>query len=194
MTKNQLPSYIHHFQGSALGTFVGDAMGREVEGWSWEQIKAQHGILKEMREGLYTDDTEMMIGIMESLKSVFTMSRSVKAMVLVAFLGSFGTRMVMDFLSLYALKVLNFSNTQLGLVSTTMGVIALVLSMPGGMLSDRFGSNRTEEGLCLWWLMILQRLKFRRESGTYDAPENRPDTGCAPDPRSVSAQQRRAGF
>ena len=36
------------------------------------------------------------VGIKESLKSVFTMSRSVKAMVLVAFLGSFGTRMVMD--------------------------------------------------------------------------------------------------
>ena len=79
------------------------------------------------------------VGIKESLRSVFTMSRSVKAMVLVAFLGSFGTRMVMDFLSLYALKVLNFSNTQLGLVSTTGGIIALVLSMPGGMLSDRFG-------------------------------------------------------
>lgn len=79
------------------------------------------------------------LGVKESLKSVFTMSRSVKAMVLVAFLGSFGTRMVMDFLSLYALKVLNFSNTQLGLVSTTGGIIALVLSMPGGMLSDRFG-------------------------------------------------------
>jgi MFS family permease len=79
------------------------------------------------------------IGVMESLRSVFTMSRSVKAMVLVAFLGSFGTRMVMDFLTLYALKVLNFSNTQLGIVSTTGGVIALILSMPGGMLSDRFG-------------------------------------------------------
>jgi poly(ADP-ribose) glycohydrolase ARH3 len=68
MTKDQLNTLKDHFQGSALGTFVGDAMGREVEGWSWEQIKARHGILKGVGEGFYTDDTEMMIGIMESLQ------------------------------------------------------------------------------------------------------------------------------
>ena len=68
MTKDQLSIHIDHFQGSALGTFVGDALGREVEGWSWEQIKARHGILKGIGEGFYTDDTEMMIGIMESLR------------------------------------------------------------------------------------------------------------------------------
>jgi ADP-ribosylglycohydrolase len=68
ISKNLLPTLIDRFQGSALGTFVGDAMGREVEGWSWEQIKAQYGIIKVIGEGFYTDDTEMMIGIMESLK------------------------------------------------------------------------------------------------------------------------------
>jgi ADP-ribosylglycohydrolase len=68
ISKHFLSTLIDHFQGSALGTFVGDAMGREVEGWSWEQIKARHGILKGVGEGFYTDDTEMMIGIMESLQ------------------------------------------------------------------------------------------------------------------------------
>jgi ADP-ribosylglycohydrolase len=68
MTKDQLLIHIDHFQGSALGTFVGDAMGREVEGWSWEQIKARHGILEGVGKGFYTDDTEMMIGIMEALR------------------------------------------------------------------------------------------------------------------------------
>ena len=43
-------------------------MGREVEGWSWEQIRTRHGILKGVGEGFYTDDTEMMIGIMEGLQ------------------------------------------------------------------------------------------------------------------------------
>lgn len=43
-------------------------MGREVEGWSREQIRARYGILRWIGEGLYTDDTEMMIGIMESLR------------------------------------------------------------------------------------------------------------------------------
>lgn len=55
------------FKGSALGTFVGDALGRPVEGWGPQMIQAAHGLLGEMGEGIYTDDTEMMIGIMESL-------------------------------------------------------------------------------------------------------------------------------
>lgn len=68
MAHDFLAILIDRFQGSALGTFVGDAMGREVEGWSWEQIRARHGILNKIGDGIYTDDTEMMIGIMEALK------------------------------------------------------------------------------------------------------------------------------
>jgi len=68
MSEEFLSTLIDRFQGSALGTFVGDAMGREVEGWPWEMIRARHGILKEIGEGIYTDDTEMMIGIMEALR------------------------------------------------------------------------------------------------------------------------------
>ena len=55
------------FKGSAIGTFVGDAMGRVVEGWPASAIRRSFGILEEMVEGIYTDDTEMMMGIMESL-------------------------------------------------------------------------------------------------------------------------------
>jgi len=50
-----------------MGTFVGDALGRPVEGWSSRMIQTVHGLLVEMGQGTYTDDTEMMIGIMESL-------------------------------------------------------------------------------------------------------------------------------
>jgi ADP-ribosylglycohydrolase len=68
MSRDLLPALFDRFKGSALGTFVGDAMGREVEGWSWVQIKARHGILRGIGEGTYSDDTEMTIGIMEALK------------------------------------------------------------------------------------------------------------------------------
>ncbi|MBW2058142.1 MAG: ADP-ribosylglycohydrolase family protein [Deltaproteobacteria bacterium] len=65
------PGVLEHlkarFKGSALGTFVGDALGRPVEGWSSQMIRAAYGLLGRMKEGVYTDDTEMMIGIMESL-------------------------------------------------------------------------------------------------------------------------------
>lgn len=33
MSQDLLHVLIERFQGSALGSFVGDAMGREVEGW-----------------------------------------------------------------------------------------------------------------------------------------------------------------
>lgn len=68
MSENRLTILIDTFTGSALGAFVGDAMGREVEGWPWEMINARYGILQRIGEGIYTDDTEMMIGIMESLR------------------------------------------------------------------------------------------------------------------------------
>lgn len=60
------------FKGTLLGTFVGDALGMPVEGYSIEAIKNQFGEVREMMEGrigrgTYTDDTEMMIGTAESL-------------------------------------------------------------------------------------------------------------------------------
>ena len=58
------------FRGSAMGTFVGDALGRVVEGWPAHAIRRSFGILEEMVDGIYTDDTEMMMGIMESLCEV----------------------------------------------------------------------------------------------------------------------------
>ncbi len=55
------------FLGSALGTAVGDALGRAVEGWSRDLIRLRFGLLEEVIDGRYTDDTEMMIGLMEAL-------------------------------------------------------------------------------------------------------------------------------
>jgi poly(ADP-ribose) glycohydrolase ARH3 len=60
------------FIGCMLGTHVGDALGMPVEGYEYKTIEEQYGKLREMLdarmgEGTYTDDTEMMIGIAESL-------------------------------------------------------------------------------------------------------------------------------
>lgn len=61
-----------HFAGSALGSFIGDAMGMPVEGWFAEEIRQKYGYLDKMISGRfpagwYTDDTEMMISILEAL-------------------------------------------------------------------------------------------------------------------------------
>jgi poly(ADP-ribose) glycohydrolase ARH3 len=60
------------FAGAMLGTFVGDALGMPVEGRSMEWIRRHCGIVREMLParlgpGTYTDDTEMMLGVAESL-------------------------------------------------------------------------------------------------------------------------------
>jgi ADP-ribosylglycohydrolase len=64
--KDQL---LDRFLGSAIGTFVGDALGEPVEGWSHRAIYSRFGLLDAVirEEGRYTDDTQMMIGILETL-------------------------------------------------------------------------------------------------------------------------------
>lgn len=61
---------LDRFLGSALGTFVGDALGEPVEGWPHRAIYSRFGLLDTMvrEEGHYTDDTQMMIGILETLQ------------------------------------------------------------------------------------------------------------------------------
>ncbi len=54
------------FTGALLGSAIGDALGAPVEGYSMEKVKAVYGE-GEMKAGRYTDDTEMMIGVAESL-------------------------------------------------------------------------------------------------------------------------------
>ncbi len=57
------------FIGALIGTAVGDALGAPLEGWSMERVRSRYSEEKElkMRNGRYTDDTEMMIGVAESL-------------------------------------------------------------------------------------------------------------------------------
>lgn len=62
--------FLDRFLGSTVGTFVGDALGEPVEGWSRREIKRRFGLLDTIirEEGRYTDDTQMMIGILETLQ------------------------------------------------------------------------------------------------------------------------------
>lgn len=69
MSKAEVES---RFIGALLGTFVGDALGLPYEGRYWEWIAKRVGEPREMMRtrygvGVYTDDTQMMIGVAESL-------------------------------------------------------------------------------------------------------------------------------
>jgi poly(ADP-ribose) glycohydrolase ARH3 len=63
MEKEDLKS---RFVGALLGTAIGDALGAPVEGYSMEMVESVYKGWK-MISGRYTDDTEMMIGVAESL-------------------------------------------------------------------------------------------------------------------------------
>jgi MFS family permease len=78
-------------------------------------------------------------GIGSTLSNTFNLPRTIWIMMIVAVMGSFGMRMVWEFLPIYAVEVVGLSNTQLGIVETTVGLIATFLALPGGMLSDQFG-------------------------------------------------------
>ena len=75
----------------------------------------------------------------EQISGSFELPRSIWAMVVVSLFGSFGLRMVWDFMPLYAIEIIGLTNTQWGLIQTTSGIVAAILAMPGGMLSDRLG-------------------------------------------------------
>ncbi|MCB2185197.1 MAG: ADP-ribosylglycohydrolase family protein [Deltaproteobacteria bacterium] len=58
--------------GTALGTMCGDALGMPVEGWTPQAIRQAHGRLDRflpgrLPAGNYTDDSEMMLALLESL-------------------------------------------------------------------------------------------------------------------------------
>jgi poly(ADP-ribose) glycohydrolase ARH3 len=57
------------FRGALLGTAVGDAVGAPMEGWSIGKAQSAYGDTEGWKryKGRYTDDTEMMIGVAESL-------------------------------------------------------------------------------------------------------------------------------
>lgn len=76
---------------------------------------------------------------MFSREVIFGQEKPIKVMLVVAIIGSFSARLVMDFMNLYALDVVKISNTQLGLISTGVGLLTAFLALPGGMLSDKYG-------------------------------------------------------
>jgi poly(ADP-ribose) glycohydrolase ARH3 len=63
---------LERLAGAALGTMCGDALGMPVEGWEAQAIKKEFGRLDSMQPGRlpagsYTDDSQMMIAILETL-------------------------------------------------------------------------------------------------------------------------------
>ncbi|MBM3292549.1 MFS transporter [Candidatus Bathyarchaeota archaeon] len=74
-----------------------------------------------------------------SLNIVKEYPKNLKVMLIVAILGSISMRLVMNLGNLYALDVLKLTNTQLGFITTVVGIISTLFALPSGMISDRYG-------------------------------------------------------
>lgn len=72
MERTELPRVENFSAGSLIGTFVGDALGMPVEGWSHRRIRDRYGRVDQMMDarlgaGTYTDDTQMALATARSL-------------------------------------------------------------------------------------------------------------------------------
>ena len=68
-----------------------------------------------------------------------TLPRPIFVMMIVSIISSFSGRLVMDYSSLYAIDILKVSYTQLGAIGSIAGIVQTVLTLPSGMLSDKYG-------------------------------------------------------
>jgi MFS family permease len=75
----------------------------------------------------------------ESVSSLSRIRGTLLAMLIVEILSAFVMLLIMPFETIYAVSVKGFTKTQWGLVGTVMGTILTILSLPGGMISDRLG-------------------------------------------------------
>jgi MFS family permease len=64
---------------------------------------------------------------------------SILVMLLVGAISNFALQMATPFLVIYAIDVIGLTKTQWGVIQSVMGIIGVVLSLPGGLLADRLG-------------------------------------------------------
>jgi len=73
------------------------------------------------------------------LRGLGSMPGRVWVLTAVAGLSAFATRMIFGFTVIYAVEVIGLSKTEYGAVSSLVSMVSLLLTLPGGLLADRFG-------------------------------------------------------
>jgi MFS family permease len=77
--------------------------------------------------------------VIPTVESFKELPRPIFVMVVVSIIGSFSGRLVFDYANLYALDILKITPTQLGIITSVAGLVGMVLTLPSGMLSDKYG-------------------------------------------------------
>jgi MFS family permease len=88
-------------------------------------------------EDKYT--TEHTSSRLDALKEVRSIPKPIWTLVAVAAFASIGLRVASQFLAVYAVQVVGLTNTQWGLIMTSVGVVSTALTIPSSIWSDRVG-------------------------------------------------------
>jgi len=77
------------------------------------------------------------------LRDIGSMPRNVWVLTVVAGLSALSIRMVFSFTVPYVINVMGLSKTEYGAISTSVSFVSLLLTLPGGVLSDKVGRKQT---------------------------------------------------
>jgi len=115
--------------------------------------------------------------VQETLTSALQINRTIWVMVVVAVIGGFSFRMVVQLIPIYAQDRLLFTNTEIGVAQTVSSLVSSLLILPIGMLADRIGRKplitmaQAMQPLTTWAIVLVgvgnfpQYLAIRMISG-----------------------------
>jgi len=86
-----------------------------------------------------TYSTEHVSSRLDALKEVRSVPRPIWTLISVAAFASIGLRVANQFMAVYATQIVGLTNTQWGLIMTTVGVVSTLLTVPSSIWSDRAG-------------------------------------------------------
>jgi MFS family permease len=77
--------------------------------------------------------------ILPTAQTFKELPRPIFIMIIVSIIGSFSGRLVFDYINLYALDIIKITPTHLGIITSIAGLVQMGLTLPSGMLSDKYG-------------------------------------------------------
>ena len=86
-----------------------------------------------------TYSTEHVSSRLDALKEVRSVPRPIWTLIGVAAFASIGLRIASQFMAVYAIEIVGLTNTQWGLIMTSVGVVSTLLTIPSSIWSDRVG-------------------------------------------------------
>ncbi|TRO52987.1 MFS transporter [Candidatus Bathyarchaeota archaeon] len=83
--------------------------------------------------------TEHVTSRLDALKEIKSVPKPIWTLISVAAFASIGLRIASQFMAVYAIQIVGLTNTQWGLIMTSVGIVSTVLTIPSSVWSDKVG-------------------------------------------------------